>query len=136
MIKVIMGVKGSGKTKLLIDMVQKALDEEQGDVIVIEKEQSLTYDIPHQARLIVAADYFFGSTEYMKGFLSGLHASNYDISYVFIDNLYKMFDDHSVNTAEDFLDWLNAFSEAQKVSFVLTLSAPVESATDRIKKYF
>ena len=66
MIKVIMGVKGSGKTKLLIDLVQKALDEEQGDVVVIEKDRSLTYDIPHQARLIVASDYDFGSTEYMK----------------------------------------------------------------------
>ena len=57
MVKVIMGVKGSGKTKLLIDLVQKALDEEKGDVVVIEKDRSLTYDIPHQARLIVASDY-------------------------------------------------------------------------------
>lgn len=136
MIKVIMGVKGSGKTKLLIDMVQKALDEEQGDIVVIEKDQSLTYDIPHQARLIVAADYCFGTTEYMKGFLSGLHASNYDVTYVFIDNLYKMFDDRSIAAAEDFLDWLDAFSAAQGVNFVLTLSAPVDSATDRIRKYF
>ena len=48
MVKVIMGVKGSGKTKLLIELVEKALEESQGDVVVIEKERSLTYDIPHQ----------------------------------------------------------------------------------------
>ena len=136
MVKVIMGVKGSGKTKLLIDLVQKALDEEKGDVVVIEKDRSLTYDIPHQARLIVASDYNFGATEYMKGFLSALHACNYDICHVFIDNLYKMFEDRSVETAETFLEWLDAFSKKQGVSFTLTLSAPVETATEGIRKFF
>lgn len=136
MVKVIMGVKGSGKTKLLIELVRKALDEERGDVIVIEKERSLTYDIPYQARLIVAADYDFGPAEFMKGFISAMHAGNYDITHVFIDNLYKMFDDKSIAGAEDFLDWLEAFSVKEGVKFTLTLSAPIETATERIKKYF
>ena len=136
MVKVIMGVKGSGKTKLLIEMVEKALRESKGDVVVLEKERSLTYDIPHQARLIVASNYDFGSTEFMKGFISAMHASNYDITNVFIDNLYKMFDDTSIPGAEDFLDWLSVFSDREGISFTLTLSAPIESATERIKKYF
>ena len=136
MVKVIMGVKGSGKTKLLIELVEKALEASRGDVVVIEKEQSLTYDIPHQARLIVASNYAFGSTEFMKGFISAMHASNYDITHVFIDNLYKMFEDKSIAGAEDFLDWLSAFSEREGIEFTLTLSAPIESATDRIRKYF
>ena len=136
MVKVIMGVKGSGKTKLLIELVEKALETSRGDVVVIEKEQSLTYDIPHQARLIVAGNYDFGSTEFMKGFISAMHASNYDITHVFIDNLYKMFEDKSIAGAEDFLDWLSAFSEREGIEFTLTLSAPIESATERIKKYF
>jgi len=116
--------------------VEKALEEARGDVVVIEKEQSLTYDIPHQARLIVASNYDFGSTEFMKGFISAMHASNYDITHVFIDNLYKMFEDKSIPGAEDFLDWLDAFSEKEGIRFTLTLSAPIESATDRIRKYF
>ena len=136
MVKVIMGVKGSGKTKLLIEMVEKALEESRGAVVVLEKERSLTYDIPHQARLIVASNYDFGTTEFMKGFISAMHASNYDITHVFIDNLYKMFEDHSVEGSEAFLDWLDAFSEKEGIQFTLTLSAPLESATERIRKYF
>lgn len=136
MVKVIMGVKGSGKTKLLIELVQQALREEQGDVVVMEQERSLTYDIPYQARLIVAKDYDFGPAEFMKGFISAMHAGNYDITHVFIDNLYKMFDDTSIAGAEDFLDWLEAFSVRENIKFTLTLSAPIETATDRIKKYF
>ncbi len=136
MVKVIMGVKGSGKTKLLIEMVEKALEESRGAVVVLEKERSLTYDIPYQARLIVASNYDFGSTEFMKGFISAMHASNYDITHVFIDNLYKMFEDKSLSGAEHFLDWLNAFSEKEGIQFTLTLSAPVEAATERIRQYF
>lgn len=136
MVKVIMGVKGSGKTKLLIDLVRKALEEDQGNVVVIEKERSLTYDIPYQARLIVADDYDFGSAEFMKGFISAIHAGNYDTTEIFIDNLYKMFPDKSISAAEDFLDWLEQFSKKENVKFTLTLSAPVESATEKIKKYF
>ena len=131
-----MGVKGSGKTKLLIEMVEKALEESRGAVVVLEKERSLTYDIPHQARLIVASNYDFGSTEFMKGFISAMHASNYDITHVFIDNLYKMFEDKTLSGAEDFLDWLNSFSEKEGIQFTLTLSAPVESATEWIRQYF
>ena len=136
MVKVIMGVKGSGKTKLLIELVEAALQEARGDVIVIEKEPSLTYDIPHQARLIVAAEYDFGSTDFMKGFISAILASNYDVTHVFIDNLYKMFEDRSIAGAEDFLDLLDAFSTKSGIAFTLTLSAPLETATERIRKYF
>lgn len=136
MVKVIMGVKGSGKTKLLIDLVQKAIGEDRGNVVVIEKERSLTYDIPYQARLIVAADYDFGSTEFMKGFISAIHAGNYDTAHIFIDNLYKMFPDKSVEAAEEFLQWLDNFSTKENVDFTLTLSAAIETATDKIKKYF
>jgi hypothetical protein len=131
-----MGVKGAGKTKLLIDLVRKALNEETGDVVVIEKERSLTYDIPYKARLIVAADYDFSSADFLKGFISAIHAGNYDTTHIFIDNLYKMFSDKSVEAAESILSWLDAFSVKEKVNFTLTLSAPIESATENIRKYF
>ena len=84
----------------------------------------------------MASNSDFGSTEFMKGFISAMHASNSDITHVFIDNLYKMFEDKSLSGAEDFLDWLNAFSEKEGIQFTLTLSAPVESATERIRQYF
>ncbi len=136
MVKVIMGVKGSGKTKLLIEMVENALKESQGDVTVIEKESSLTYDIPHQARLIVANNYDFGSTEFLKGFISAMHASNYDITHVFIDNLYKIVEKMDIAATEDFLNWLDVFSAREGITFTLTLSAPIEEATEGIKKFF
>ena len=134
MVKVIMGIKGSGKTKQLIEMVKTAIEAEAGDVVVLEKDQKLTYDIPYKARLIFANQYDFGSYEFFKGFISGLHAGNYDITHVFIDSLYKMVD--CKEGVEDFLAWLDKYSEAEGIKFTITISADAESACDGIKQYF
>ena len=136
MVKVIMGLKGSGKTKQLIELVTKALEDGHGDVVCIEKGPVLTYDIPYQARLIQTSDYNFGTFEFFKGFITGLHGGNYDITDVFIDSLYKMVNSHADQEVEDFLDWLSDFGEKQNINFTLTISADVNSATEKMKKYF
>ena len=89
MVSILMGLKGSGKTKRLVEMVREAVKEETGDVVCIEKERKLTYDIPYQARLIEAGAYEIGSYEFLKGLICGVHAGNYDITHFFI--LRKLF---------------------------------------------
>ena len=135
MVKLIMGLKGSGKTKQLIELVKKALDEEHGDVVCVEKGPKLTYDIPHKARLIFASQYDFGSYEFLKGFLSGLNASNYDVSHVFIDSLHKMVDDHSEPVLETFLAWLVLFSEKENIKFTITFGADPSQVGEGLRKF-
>ena len=135
MVKVIMGLKGSGKTKMLIDLVNKAADEENGDVICIEKGSELTYDIPYRVRLVQAPQYGFGTYEFLKGFISGLHAGNYDITHIFIDGLFKILNEAPGDKTEEFLDWCEMFSERENVKFTMTLSADASYATPGIKKY-
>ena len=89
MIHVIMGLKGSGKTKKLIDAIHAAVAEANGDVVCIEYGRKLTYDVTYKVRLVDSKEYAISSPEMLKGFLSGLHAGNFDITHVFIDNLYK-----------------------------------------------
>ena len=135
MVKIIMGLKGSGKTKRLVDMVREAVNLEHGDVVCIEKEKKLTYDIPYRARLIDAGDYGIGSYELLKGFVSGLHAGNYDITHIFIDNFFKLCGDKSPEKLDEFIVWLEEFSERDNVEFVLSVSAAVETAGDRVKQH-
>ena len=135
MLKLIMGLKGSGKTKRLVDMVREAVNEESGDVVVIEKERKLTFDIPYQARLIDAGDYDIGSYEFLKGIICGVHAGNYDITHFFIDNFYKLVNDKSPEELEKFMAWLNKFSEQEKISFVVSVSADVESVPESVRKF-
>lgn len=130
-----MGLKGSGKTKRLVEMVKTAIDNETGSVVCIEKDKKLTYDIPYQVRLIHASDYAIGSVEFMKGFLSGLHAGNYDITHVFIDNFAKMLTDVSEQQIAEFLAWLDAFSTKENITFTLSMTMDPETACEDIKKY-
>ena len=122
MVQLIIGLKGSGKTKKLVDMVRDAVNEETGDVVCIEKERKLTFDIPYQARLIDAGVYDIGSYEFLRGLICGVHAGNYDITHFFIDNFYKLVNDKSTEALEAFLTWLDKISQQEKISFVISLS--------------
>ena len=136
MIRVIMGKKGSGKTKQMIEMINNAVQTEHGNVVCIEKGNKLTFDIHYQIRLVEASQYNVDSYTALKGFISGLYAGNYDITHVFIDSLTKIVpSDVSDCATEDFLDWLNAFSEKEHIKFTVTISADISSATDGMGRY-
>ncbi len=135
MLSLIMGLKGSGKTKRLVDMVRAAVAEETGDVVVIEKERKLTFDIPYQARLIDAGDYDIGSYEFLKGIICGVHAGNYDITHFFIDNFYKLVNDKSPEALVKFMSWLEKFSNQENISFVVSVSAEPEKLPENLRKF-
>ena len=135
MVSILMGLKGSGKTKRLVDMVRAAVQEETGDVVCIEKERKLTYDIPYQARLIDAGSYDIGSYEFLKGLICGVHAGNYDITHFFIDNFYKLVNDKKSESLVAFVTWLEKFSNAENISFVLSITADQDIIPDCLKQY-
>lgn len=90
MIKLIVGNKGSGKTKTLIHMANEAIKTSKGNVVCIEKGNTLTYDINHQARLIDIEHYNISGFDAFYGFFCGLFAGNYDITEVFVDATFKI----------------------------------------------
>ena len=131
-----MGVKGTGKTKQMIELINEAAKTEAGNVVCIERGAKLTYDIHNSIRLVEASEYPIASFEAMKGFISGLYAGNYDITQIFIDSLCKIIPSDITPDLEKFLDWLEAFSENHNIKFVVTISADQALATDGISKYF
>ncbi len=137
MVRVIMGVKGSGKTKQMIEMINGAVKSENGNVVCIERGSKLTYDINSKIRLVEASNYAMNNFDFLKGFISGMYAGNFDITHFFIDSLCKVVpSDASDPTVENFLDWLDSFSESNSLKFTLTISADASLATAGVKKYF
>ena len=134
MIHVIMGLKGSGKTKKMIDGINAAVAEAHGDVVCIEYGKKLTYDISYKVRLVDSKEYGINSPEMLKGFLSGLHAGNFDITNVFIDNLYKTIGDDKA-AAEAFVVWCAKFAEDNNMEITITISEDPAQASDDMKKY-
>ena len=137
MVRVIMGVKGTGKTKQMIELINNAAKSEAGSVVCIEHGSKLTYDIHYQIRLIEAKEYALTSFDMLKGFISGLHAGNYDITQVFVESLTKLVNVSAEDPqVEHFLDWLNDFGEKNGIKFTVTISADTALASDGVKKYF
>ena len=134
MILVIMGLKGSGKTKKLIESINEAVANAHGDVVCIEYGKKLTYDVTYKVRLVDSKEYGISSPEMLKGFLSGLHAGNFDITNVFIDNLYKTIgQDQAANEA--FVEWVAKFAQENNMEITMTISADPAAASENMKKY-
>ena len=134
MIHVIMGLKGSGKTKKLIESINEAVANAHGDVVCIEYGKKLTYDVTYKVRLVDSKEYGICSPEMLKGFLSGLHAGNFDITNVIIDNLYKTIgQDQAANEA--FVEWVAKFAQENNMEITMTISADPAAASDAMKKY-
>ena len=135
MVKLIMGLKGSGKTKQLIQDINESVKNETGSMVCIEKGTKLRYDIDIRVRLIDYQEYMMGSLTFLKGFISGLHAGNFDISHIFIDSFYKLVENATVAEVEDFVLWCDQFGKANDLSFTIVVSEDPAKATEAIKAY-
>ena len=130
-----MGVKGSGKTKQLIELINNAAKDEPGNVVCIEPSRDMMFDINYRIRLIDAKEYKLDNYDALRGFISGLYAGNYDISHVFIDNLCKAIGTEIGHETEAFLNWLDMFGDKNNLKFTATISADPSAATDGMQKY-
>ena len=130
-----MGMKGSGKTKRLIELINNAAKDEPGHVVCIEANRNMTYDIHYHIRLIDAHEYKLNSYDLYRGFISGLYAGNYDISHVFIDNLCKTVGREVDKDTEAFITWLDTFGEQNDIQFTVSISADPSALSEDMQRF-
>jgi hypothetical protein len=133
MIKLIVGLRGSGKTKTLVDMVNAASAESKGSVICIEYGNKLNFDIKPQARLIDSTAYAVTDAKALYGFIAGILASNYDITHVYVDSVLKICD-YDMVAFEKFVLMLDALA-ADRCEVVMTVSAATEDIPHALVKF-
>lgn len=133
MIKLIVGTKGSGKTKTMIDLINEATKTATGNVVVIEKSMQLTTSINHAARLVDVDEYKINGAEMLYGFVAGVLAGNYDITEMFIDGILKVCG-HDLEAAGRVLNAINAIA-GDSVNVTVTVSADVNSLPEDVKKF-
>lgn len=139
LIQVILGGKGSGKTKRLIDIVNESLKNEHGDIIFIDDDKRYMYDLRHEIRFVDASEYPVGhkcKVNEMLGFICGMLSANYDLSLIAVDAFMKLvstpLDDAEMAT---FFEKLEALSEAHHCNFLISVSASEEEVPEYVKKY-
>jgi hypothetical protein len=121
MLKLIVGLKGSGKTKAIVDMANARIKETNGCVVFIEKGTKLIHEVKHQARLLDADEYHIDSGAKLYGFVAGNCGSNYDVTDIFIDSALKICGNEK-SEFFSFLDDVTAFTATHSVNFVITSS--------------
>ena len=122
MVTLLIGKKGSGKTKKLIQKANEAVAASQGNVVVIEKGLKLTYDIASQARLVDAEQYNVSGYDMLYGFISGICAGNYDVTDIFVDSTFKICPE-GVDGLEAFTKKIQTLAETSKANIVMLISA-------------
>ena len=134
MLKLMIGVKGTGKTKTLIEKVNAAAAASHGDVVCIEKGTGLRFDITSKVRLIDTEEYLVHDADALYGFIAGILASNYDVTDLFVDNTLKICNGN-VAAFEALLTEIEALLAKHDVNLFMTASVPAEEASDLVKKY-
>lgn len=134
MLKLIIGVKGTGKTKVLIDMVNSAMDATKGDVVCIEKGAQLRFDIKPAVRLVDSEEYLINDASTLYGFIAGMLASNHDVTDLFVDGTLRICN-RDMAAFEELLTKLDSLLEKVDVNVTMTVSMPAEEITDTIRKY-
>ena len=134
MVTLILGRKGSGKTKRLIDMCNTAVQESKGNVVFVEKDGILIYDVNSKARLVVADEYGVKGFEALYGFISGMCAGNYDITDVFVDSTLKIGGSELEDMAA-FIEKLGTLSKKTDTNVVLSISADKNDIPERIAEF-
>ncbi len=134
MLKLIIGVKGTGKTKTLINLVNGALEVTKGDVVCIEKGVKLRYDIKPTARLIDVDEYMVADAQSLYGFVAGILASNHDVTDLFIDSTLKICKG-DIPAFEELVAKLDTLVAKIGLNMTMTVSMPEADVSEAIRKF-
>lgn len=135
MVKLLVGRKGSGKTKTMVQLANDRVEKSDGSVVFINKNHRLMYDLKYKIRVVCMEEYehITNSDEYI-GFLYGILSSDHDIEIIFIDSILKH-DDVNISDLPEFLSRLKEIAEKYTIEFIVSIGASIEEIGDIAKQY-
>ncbi|MDP4118476.1 MAG: twitching motility protein PilT [Bacillota bacterium] len=135
MLKLIIGRKGTGKTKQLIDSINEAVNTENGHIVFINNGTRHVFDLSSKVRLIDTSEYSITKYNTFYGFLCGVMAQDYDISNIFVDSVNKIITEDDIVVAGELFKSLDDVTTKHNVNIIITVSIDVADAPEYMKKY-
>ena len=134
MVKFIVGEKGTGKTKIMIDMANSALQESKGHIVYVDRDNNHMYELDRSLRFVNAGEFRIQNLKAFYGFLCGIISQNLDAEKIFIDG------QKVISTAEDsclnqFIKDLEKLYNEFGVSFIISLSREKDKVSEFLKNY-
>ena len=135
MVELLIGKKGTGKTKALIEKVNNALTVAKGNVVFISNDTNRNiFDVKSKARMEDTSEFEIKSYDEFLGFISGIISRDFDITNIFVDGIFKIVGSDNLDGFESFLNRLETMSQNFEITFVISVSIDAETAPDYIKK--
>ena len=134
MIQVIAGKKGSGKTKRILDMANKASQETSHDIVFVDDDNRYMFDLRHEVRFVNAGEYGILSDQMFMGLICGIVAQNFDVGTIFVDAFKRLVIADLADCAW-LVERIEKISEKHSVDFVLSIGEDPAELPDFLKKY-
>ena len=135
MVELLIGKKGTGKTKALIEKVNNALTVAKGNVVFISNDTNRNiFYVKSKARMADTSEFEIKSYDEFLGFISGIISRDFDITNIFVDGIFKIVGSDNLDGFESFLNRLETMSQKFEITFVISVSIDAETAPDYIKK--
>ena len=135
MLKLLIGKKGTGKTKVLIDSVNVAANEANGNVVFISNDTNRNmYDIKSKVRMADTSEFEIDTWKEFLGFICGIISSNFDITNIYVDGVLKIVK-NTMDGFEEFLNDLDEISKKFNVEIMISVSMDADDAPDYVKNY-
>lgn len=135
MVKVIIGKKGTGKTKQLIDRVNEAVRTDNGHIVFIDSGTRHMLDLDHNIRLVDTAEFEIDDFKVLYGLICGIISEDFDISNIFIDNLTKIIQIQNIEESKPFFKKLENLGKKYNITFTLIISMDMAEAPEYVKQY-
>jgi len=133
MIKLITGKKGTGKTKILIDDINEAVKASNGSIVCVEKGSTVRYSISRKVRWCDTEYYDIEGYASFYGFIAGLLASNYDITHVYVDGIFRI-GGRDYDAFGKLLEQIDKLT-GDDVSVIFTVSADESELPQSVKQF-
>ena len=132
MVELIVGKKGKGKTKVLLDRVNNAVKEANGSIVYLDKSTKHMYELNNKVRLIDVSSYPLKNADEFVGFICGIISQDHDLEQIYLDSFLKVskLDDADVT---DTLEQLNKISEKYGISVVVSISLDKEELPEALQ---
>lgn len=133
MVSMVVGPKGTGKTKRMIKLANEDVEKLKGSVVYIDDDKRHMYDLNHDMRFMNMEEYPVTTKEEFFGFVCGIISNNYDIQRIYIDGLLKVVD-VSVEEMVAYFEKFDNIAEKNDLKFIFSLNQESDALPDALKK--
>jgi hypothetical protein len=134
MVELIVGDKGTGKTKILMAKANDDIKVTGGNTVYLDINNKHMYELSHRIRLLNVQEYNIHSRDMFLGFIYGVISQDYDLDKMFLDNFMSIACLNNVEEAEELINELIKISEKSEIDFIISLTAKKDDLSDSIKE--